>query len=304
MNIRTIITAITLVAATTASAANQGNGNITIKTGKVSKQLVETWITAYKAVRPEVNITIVSNNADANLTLSTATTNDGVNVAEGTNTTAVGRTAILPVTSAENPLLSEIEKKRWNDKELKKLFFQTDDDLLDDGEQKTKKEKLADKLTVFSGNNKTSAAQTYAEHFGVAKSDFRGKRIAGDDIYLLNAIQKEKQAVTFNTLTYLYDLSSRSLKQNLVILPLNVKKEQAETLGSGNLDKTLDLLEQQKVEGTAVGSISFTYQLFNTDIEDFLSWVVSDGQQYNHSAGFLKLNTSEAKQQLKLLAER
>lgn len=303
MRIRTLIAFTLLLAATALSSSAQSGASITVKTDNVSRKLVESWVNAYKTVCPEVTVTIVSNPEEANLILGT-TSPDGDVADKSYTTTAVGRLAILPVTSTENPLLSEIENKQWNVKSLRKLFFQTQDQIIDGEDMDSKKDRLGEQLTVISGNNRTSAAQLFAQHFGLTKADLRGKRIAGDDQYLINAVQKEKQAVTFNTLTYLYDLSTRSLKPGIALIPLNVKKEQAEAFSSGNLDKTLSLLEVSKVNEVPVENISFRYQVFNSDINRFLAWVVSDGQQYNHGAGFLRLSTDDARQQLRLLAER
>jgi len=296
MKIKTILSVALLTVASFASAATQGNGTITVKATKVSKQLVESWVSAYKTVHPEVNIVIVDKADEANLAI--------VSEDADKSATHVGRFALLPVTSVDNPLYKEVAQKQWSEKDLKHLFFQTDDDLLQAESEKSKKEKLVDKLTVFSGNNSASAAQTFAEHFGFTKGDIRGKRIAGDDLYLLNAIKKEKQSVTFNNLAYLFDLSSRQLKEGIAILPLSVKKEQSATLLSGNIDETIKLLEETEINTIPVENIAFAQNTFNNDIEEFLSWVVTEGQQYNNKAGFLKLGAKDAKKQLELLAAK
>lgn len=301
MKIKAIITIIAFAVAAVANAANQGNtnesnGNIKVQVTKVSRPLVENWIKGYKTVHPEVTIEIVDKAEEANIAI--------VNNADSHAATNVARYAILPVTSKENPLYDEITHRQWSEKDLKKLFFQTEDDLLDEADSKSKKEKLADKLTVFSGNNSASACQAFAKHFGFTKDDIRGKRIAGDDKFLLYAIQKEKQSVTFNNIAYLFDLNSRQLKQDISLLPLDVKKNQAEILESGNIDEIIKLIESDKIESIPVESIAFSQKVFNNDVDRFLSWIITDGQQYNNKAGFLKLDQKDAKQQLALLAQK
>lgn len=216
----------------------------------------------------------------------------------------VGRYAVLPVTSKENPLYKELTSRQWSEKDIKQLFFQSDDELIDEASGSRKKEKLTDKLVVFSGNNSTSSSALYAKHFGYEKSDIRGKRIQGDDLYLLTAIQREKQSVTFNNIAYLYDISTRHLLQNIAILPLDIKKDQEQTLLSGNLDETLALLENTTIRTIPVEGIAFAYKTFDSDIEKFLSWVVNDGQEYNNKAGYLRLDEKDKQQQLALLAKQ
>ena len=177
-----------------------GSTTFTIKTSKVGRPLVEAWTKAYMAEHPEVNIQIVGTKAaDADLTL--------INHKEKNQKVAyVARYALLPVTTLNNPLVGEIEKKAWSSKDLKELFFtadELDDDFADDDKQKKGK-----KIT--------------------------GEKIAGDDLYLLNAINDDKTLVTFNSLNYLYDTDSRQLKNNLLIFPLSVKKEIGEALAGAS----------------------------------------------------------------------
>ncbi len=296
---KAFITVIATVVTLTASAATaQNDGSITIKVNKASKALVEKWIEGYKAVNPDVQIALVSGkNADADLTLVSSHQ-------EGVNVTYVGRYALLPVTSTENPLLNDIQKKEWKSKDIKNLFF-TAEDLDEEYEEEVegKHNKLKDKLTVYSGSSKASLSSIFASHFGRTLDDLRGNRIAGDDLYLLSAINEDKASVTFNALSNLYDLSSRTLRSDLALLPLGVKASQREVLRSGNLDETLELIENEDIDLIPVEDIGFIYNSFDTDIDNFLQWIIRDGQQYNHEAGFLHLTNKEVESQLRLLAQ-
>ena len=293
-----LIAAFAAVALNVSAATSQNDGVITVKVNKASKVLVEKWIEAYKAVNPAVEISVVSGkNADADLTLVSSHQ-------EGVNVTYVGRYALLPVTSAKNPLLDDIQRKEWKSKDIKSLFFTAED--LDEEyveEVEGKHNKLKDKLTVYSGSSKASLSGIFASHFGRTSDDLRGNRIAGDDLYLLSAIDEDKASVTFNALSNLYDLASRTLRNDLVLLPLGVKASQREALRSGNLDETIELIENENIDLIPVEEIGFTYNNFDADIDQFLQWIVSTGQQYNHEAGFLRLTDKEVESQLRLLVQ-
>ena len=271
-----------LLAGLTATAGTaQNDGVITVRTSRAAKALVQKWVDAYKSVRPDVRIEIVSGKTkDADLTLTSSK-------AEGEPVTFVGRYALLPVTPAANPLKDDIQKKTWSAKDLKRLFF-TDEDIDDeiDG-YKSKKEQLGDKLTVFTGSHSLSWTPALAAHFGHTIDDVKGNKVAGDDYYLLNAIEQEPQSVTFTSLTFLYDHNTRTIRNDIEVLPLNVKAEQSKALG--NLDATLNVLEHQRIDAIPVEHIGFAYQTLDSDIDQFLKWVISEGQQYNHQEGFLTL---------------
>lgn len=299
MNIKVVLTTIAIAVTLAANAATaQNDGTITIKVSKGSKALVERWIEGYKAVNPNVQIALVSGkNTDADLTLVNSHQ-------ESAQVAYVGRYALLPVTSAGNPLLDDIQRKEWKSKDIKNLFF-TAEDLDEEYEEEVegKHNKLKDKLTVYSGSGKASLSGIFASHFGRTTDDLRGNRIAGDDLYLLSAISEDKASVTFNALSNLYDLSSRTLRSDLALLPLGVKKAQSEALRSGNLDETLDLIEHETIDLIPVEEIGFTYTAFDRDIDEFLQWIIRTGQQYNHEAGFLRLTDKEVESQLRILAQ-
>lgn len=280
--------------------AEAQQSTITVKTSKASKALVEAWAQAYMQTHKDIKIEVTSKqSADADLTYIN-------NKVEGQNVTYVGRYAILPVTSTDNPLFSELQKKEWTKSDLKKLYFSSlDEDLDEDDEANSGKAgKLREKLTVYSGANASSVAGVFAEYFGFQTSELRGNKISGDDLYLLNAINEDKQSITFNNIAYLYDADSRKLKENISILPLKLKAEIDETLQSGNLDAALQVLEQQQTDIIPVENFGFAYTQLNPKAELFLEWIVSDGQQYNNQKGFLKLTEGERENQLRVLAQR
>lgn len=280
--------------------AEAQQSTITVKTSKASKALVEAWAQAYMQTHKDIKIEVTSKqSANADLTYIN-------NKVEGQNVAYVGRYAILPVTSTENPLFSELQKKEWTKSDLKKLYFSSlDEDLDEDDEANSGKAgKLREKLTVYSGANASSVAGVFAEYFGFQTSELRGNKISGDDLYLLNAINEDKQSITFNNIAYLYDADSRKLKENISILPLKLKAEIEETLQSGNLDAALQVLEQQQTDIIPVENFGFAYTQLNPKAELFLEWIVSDGQQYNNQKGFLKLTEGEKENQLRVLAQR
>lgn len=289
----------TVVAAEPTQTEAQAS-TITVKTSRASKMLVQAWADEYMKQHEDLKIVVTSKQSD-NADLEYVN-----NKVEGKAVTYVGRYAILPVTSSANPLLSELQSKGWSKNDLKKLYFSSLDEELDEEDEANsgKAGKLRERLTVYSGANASSASIVFADHFGFHTSELRGNKILGDDLYLLNAISEDKQSLTFNNVAYLYDIQSRQLKNDLAILPLKVKGEVSDALQQGNLDVALQALEQQQTDVIPVETFGFTYHRLNPKAELFLEWVVSNGQQFNHQQGFLRLTESEIQAQLKTLAQR
>jgi hypothetical protein len=93
-------------------------------------------------------------------------------------------------------------------------------------------------------------------------------------------------------------VNSRKLKDGIALLPLDLKKETKDLL-AGNLDNVIDVLEKNQIETIPVGEIGFIYseQTERKEVSDFLKWVLTDGQKFNHSEGFLNLDKQSLAEQ-------
>ncbi|MDR1129764.1 MAG: hypothetical protein LBK96_02135 [Prevotellaceae bacterium] len=293
-----------VLSAVTISSAKAGNNNddaqvIYVESAKYTLLLMEKWIAEYNKTNPGIQVKRAeknSENIDLRIVANVENDNSGEN---GKAITYVGRSALLPVTTKKNPLYEQITRKKFGKRELKKLFF-IDDPLEDED---SSKDRLKEQLTVYSGSGKTSSATLFASYFGLTSSDFRGKKIQGDDIYLLHAISKDPTGITFNNLSYIYNLDDRRLKDDISLLPLNVKKDHLEIIKSENLDETISLLEKEKVELVPVLNIGFVHDE-HSNAKQFLRWIIVEGQKFNHEFGFLQIDEKTLSEQKDLLGDR
>ncbi|MDR1594417.1 MAG: hypothetical protein LBS43_08055 [Prevotellaceae bacterium] len=307
MNTLKLFLAITLISIALNHSAKAEDGRdgkaraIYIESGKYTLPLLEKWVTEYNKTNPDVQVKWAEKNA-ADIDVRVVTNVDAENENDDNSKliTYVGRSALLPVTTKANPLYEQIAKKKFGKKELKRIFFA--DDPFED--EDSSKDKFKEQLTVYSGSGKTSGAMFFASYFGQTASDFRGKKIQGDDIYLLQAIGKDPTGVTFNNLSYIYDLNNRQLKNNITVLPLDVKKDQLEVIKSENLDETLSLLENEKVELVPVLNIGFAYDDEQAGAQHFLKWIITEGQKFNHQFGFLRVDEKTLAYQNNLLTNK
>lgn len=275
-----------LVLGSTAISAQKNENILYIKGANFTHPILNEWITEYKKVRPEVAIKIATNDIhDNDISINLQATEPSEK--EDQLSLQVARYALLPITNKQNPLLAEINNKGLNKDKIQKLFFEKDFDA--DGKYPFKNES-----TIYSGNLSTSSSILVSQYFGKDVDQLKGKKIAGDDIYLINALKKDPNGVAFNYLSYIYDVQSKSLKDGIALLPVDLKKEQWQSIISGIVE-TIDLLESQKVSLIPVNPLNVTidYVNLNKDAQDFLQWIVTDGQKYNHNQGFLVIDSSQ-----------
>lgn len=274
---------------------NNTNNVRTIKTPRFARPLVEKWIEEYAKTASGVTLQVAKGQGESDLTI--ALESSGQDQSSGdvfSHWIYIGETAVLPITARSSEAARLLEGKHLNSKKLKQLFF-----LNDDLEEDVKKNKVFESLTVYSGSNVSSAAGSFAHNFGEERTNFRGKRIAGDDLFLNTAVAKDPLGVTFNTLSNIFDLQSRHLKSNLSLIGLDLKKGAAGSFSDeGSLDEVLDILENEKPAEIAIEKVTVTYNGADEAVARFLQWVLENGTKFNHQYGLLNLDQKETGAQI------
>ena len=250
----------------------------TIKAPRFARPLVEKWIKEYAKTQPGVEFQIAKGqgNSDLNVVL------DDKNFSQ---IVYFGETAVLPITARSSEAARLLEGKHLNNKKLKQLYF-----LNEDFDEEVKKNKAFETITVYSGSNATSVASSFAHNFGEESSNFRGKRISGDDLFLNTALAKDPLGVSFNALPNIFDLKSRHLKEDLSLVGLDVKKDLANSFSdNGTLDELLTALENSKESEVAIEKVGISVNTTDDEVNKFLEWVLAQGTKYNHEYGLLNL---------------
>ncbi|MDR1402501.1 MAG: hypothetical protein LBJ60_02195 [Tannerellaceae bacterium] len=288
-------------AQTTGATVNPARQEVVyIKGVRFVDALLEKWIAEYSKTHSDVSLVVAGKDAhNYSIEIIPSGIQDDHALQTPATTVSFGKYAILPIAGKNNVLPDELKKKKLNEKRIKELFFEKD--VLAEDAEPDKKEKY-DAL-VYSSNSSYSASHSFARHFGYATSRLKGKKIAGDDIYLNNAVKKDAKGVSFNNLNYIFNIESRQLNDGIALLPLDVKKEYAETLDVQNLDETIALLENKTIDLIPVEELAFILpEKINPQALQFLEWALSEGQDYINSFGFLRLDTKTIAQQQKKIA--
>jgi ABC-type phosphate transport system substrate-binding protein len=290
MNKITLSVLLALIATTSVPAQEKV---IRLTGAKFTYPVIEKWIAEYQKENPLSNVRFETNKNNAensDIQIIAHQPQEGELTGEQV-VSFVGRYALIPVTSRNNPILGEL-KKGISKKDLKNLVFEKS---LDDEEtfsDEPEKEKYT--ATIYTRDSKSSTAIALAGYFRQEPEQIKGKKIIGDDIFLLNAIKKDINGLTFNSLNYVFDVNTRRLKQDLSILPLKIKSHQQEALNSGDIDQTISLLEETAIETIPVEKFGFVIPpayAKNKDVIDFIHWILNNGQKYNNELGFLKLDS-------------
>lgn len=258
-----------------------------IKAPRFARPLVEKWISEYAKTQPNVEFQIAKGNQNqGNIDLNVVFDNQESNTKEINHTVYFGELAVLPITARGSEADHLLEGKHLNAKKLKQLYF-----LNDDFDEDVKKIKQFEKLVIYSGSNATSVASSFAHNFGEESSNFRGKRISGDDLFINTALEKDPLGVSFNALPNIFDLNNRHVKNELSIIGLDLKKDLEERFSNeATIDEVITILENGHISEIAVEKVGVSYNGGDDAVSQFLEWVLTNGTKYNHEFGLLNLD--------------
>ena len=258
-----------------------------VKAPRFARPLVEKWITEYAKTQPGVEFQIAKGNQNqGTIDLNVVFDNQDTKSENFSHIVYFGEFAVLPITASGSEAAKVLEGKHLNSKKLKQLYF-----LNEDFDEDVKKIKQFEKLVIYSGSNASSVATSFAHNFGEESSNFRGKRISGDDLFLNTALSKDPLGVSFNALPNIFDLQSRHIKDDLTIIGIDVKKALEDSFSDkATLDELIAALENGKVSEVAVEKIGVSYNEADNAVNQFLQWVLTAGTKYNHEFGLLNLD--------------
>lgn len=279
----TIAFALGLQVSLTVQAQNE---KVTLRVQNSVRPLVEKWVAEYSKTN-DIAFQIATGKAQDNensISFVTEQDDDAVFFA---------RYAVLPVVNKASEAEQLLGSKRLNAKKLKSLFF-----VKDEYEDDTKESKAEKSLHIYTGNSQQSASRAYAASFKQETSNYKGKKISGDDSFLNVALNRDPLGVAINSLSNIFDLQSRQLRENLTLVPLDIDKHGEQVLDEARLDDIILLLEQQQFAEIPTGKIGLDYDRHNSQLNAFVRWILTDGNKYIHEYGLLQLPQKELTAQL------
>ncbi len=274
----------------TATTVNAQTEKITIRTSNFARPLIEKLATEYSKSTPNADVKVISSKPQ--------TTDNFIQVVTDADGVFFARYAVLPIIAYNQEALQIIGTNRLNTKKIKELLFEKDN-LSDD-----KRESKLAGLHVYTGASQYSAARLYANKLGRQPSEYRGKRIQGDDIYINSALTRDALSVGVNSLSNIYNIESRQLVSGIALLPIDADKRSRQILDTANLDGIIALLEQRQIDEIPTGRVGFSYNKANAALNNFVHWVLTDGVQYLHKYGLLQLQPKDLAEQRQFIEQK
>lgn len=267
---------------------NQPSFSIGVETSLAP--LAEGWIQKYTQFNPGVTIILKEKSetgpqADVRLFKHY---DDNFPKNEIEITIKIGQLPILPVINQNNRHFSREQRRGISTSKLNEIFFSELFDWLN--EDKDKKEP---EYAVYTPMPQSLTAEAFSEFYNKQSTDLKGVYVSGGHEHLLSAILQDPDAISYILSSHIFDFETRKPIEGLKVLPVDLNN-------NGRLDKNeqifdnLDLILQyfEETQNPVIPSVNISLalsseNLTNPEINNFLKWIKSDGQDINQQLGFI-----------------
>jgi phosphate transport system substrate-binding protein len=288
------------------AASQAQKGTIAISGAFALYPMMVTWAEEYQKLHPEVRIDVSAGGAGKGMT---DTLSGAVDIgmisrditadeeSKGAYWIAVTRDAVFVTANANNPAAAALLQQGLTQDTLEKLFIS--------GEYTTWGQVIGqpdvkDDVHVYTRSDSCGAAEVWASYLnGKKQEDLLGIGVNGDP-GVMDAVVKDPLAIGYNNLNYAFDASSSQPVAGAIVIPLDVnangqvdpdelvdtKENALQAVASGHYPsppaRTLNLVTKGKPSGL---------------VQDFLLWILGDGQQFVVLTGYVELSSDQLAQQ-------
>lgn len=152
-------------------------------------------------------------------------------------------------------------------------------------------------LHVYTRSDACGAAETWAKYLGVKQENLRGTAVYGDP-GLAEAVRRDPYGIGYNNLNYCYDVRTSLPIAGLYVAPLDVN-------GNGKLDKgeaiysslshILRAVNEGRYPSPPARELNFLCKGKPAGaVASFIRWVLTEGQKYARSSGYVPLTSAHA----------
>jgi len=283
------------------------SGTIAISGAFALYPMMTRWAEEYQKINPKVQFDISAGGAGKGMTDAIAGAVDigmvsrsikDAETAQGAYGVAVTKDAVFPVVNAKNPVLADILAMGITKETFTKIFIT--------GEIKTwgqvvGKPEITDEVHVFTRSDSAGAAEMWAAYLGnKLQEDLLGLGVNADP-GILEAVVKDPLGIGYNNLGYAFDLASGNPVSEVVIAPIDLngdgKADDTERLETMN--KAIDAVANGKYPSPPARLLNVVTKGKPTGLlQDFIQWILTDGQTFVGEAGFVQLTPDQLNESL------
>jgi phosphate transport system substrate-binding protein len=211
---------------------------------------------------------------------------------------AVTKDAVVATMNSKNQVAAEILKKG-----VKREIFAG---IWVSGKTKTWGEVSGtaskEQIQVFTRSDAAGAPETWAKYLGKKQEDLLGVGVYGDP-GLAEAVKKDARAIGYNNIVYVYDPATKKPHEGITVIPIDINENgtlDADENFYGTLDDLMNGIAKGVYPSPPARELFFVSKgkVTNKAVQDFLNWVLTEGQKSVTSAGYVKLSDEKIKAEI------
>jgi len=290
--------------------APPADGTISISGAFALYPMVVKWADEYQKIHPNIRIDISAGGAGKGMVDALSGMVDiGMvsreiypqEIKKGAFFIAVTKDAVVATISAKNPVLNDILAKG-----IKKTAFVN---AFITGTAKTWGQmagvKNSSALHVYTRSDACGAGETWAKYMGKKQEDLLGVGVFGDP-GLATAIKEDPIGIGYNNIAYAYDSKTKKQNSGIRIAPIDINnngKLDPEENFYGSIDDIVNAIATNKYPSPPARDLFFVSKgkPANKAVLDFMKWVLTDGQKFVHSSGYITLSKEKIQGELNKL---
>jgi phosphate transport system substrate-binding protein len=299
VNTSRVLLSISIIALLGISGCTKPQENtITISGAWALYPLMVIWAEEYCTLHPSVRIDVSAGGAGKGMAdVLGGLTDIGMvsreiypeEITKGAFYVAVAKDAVIPIMNKNNPYLSHILSKGIPQRTFYELYITGSisswGDILGI-------ESPTDPIQLYTRSDACGAAQTWALYLGHAQEDLRGVGVYGDP-GIVEVVGQDTLGIGFANLNFAYDVASGTPAPDIVAIPIDFNE-------NGIIDENEDFYSEKAEVTDAIGAGWYSspparelYLVTNGYphglIQEFLFWILTEGQEYVEETGYVSL---------------
>lgn len=296
--------------APTAAPVEELSGTISVSGAFALYPMMTVWADEFTKLHPDVQFDVQGGGAGKGMTDTIAGAVDigmiSRNIkpeeeSQGIFWVAVTKDAVFPIISAQNPVAEQIQAKGIPQDVFAKIFvtqeIKTWGEVVGDPS-------ITDEIHVYTRSDSAGAAEQWAKFSGgKAQDDLKGIGINGEPA-MVATVAGDALGIGYGNLNSVYDLTSGTVVEGVAVPPIDIDAN-----GTADAGETYNTKEDAF---TAVANGTFPepparFEYLATKgkpsgvVLAFIQWIITDGQQYLESAGYVPLTSEQQTESLEKL---
>ncbi len=226
-------------------------------------------------------------------------------VKQGAYGICVARDAVLLTINSNNPYKESFFKQGVKKDILKRIFTGVDliywEDIVGGGGVNSQKRKI----NVYTRSDACGAGEIWGKYIGCHQEDLKGTGVYGDP-GMADAIRKDLYGIGYNNLSYVYDINSKKKYDGIDVLPIDLNEDgivETEEMFYGDMLSMTKAIREGRYPLPPSRNLYFVTKQKPGDnrnklVYEFIKWVLTKGQEYVESTGYVKIDRSKIEKEI------